>query len=197
MLALLNLTDHTSKAGLPPPVIIGFYMDPDPGISNQSETTFDKSVQITDTFLNDSKVDFQSYELRKMPGGKPYLWMSDHSIGVSISHTHQFYLIGLNQVGEIGVDVERSDRKVHPKLGNRIKNTSDRFINDISTLQIWTIKEAVLKLTGSGLRTNMNIVAVHQKSDTLFDVFHENYAISVVSFEQFGCWTSVAWTTNN
>ena len=197
MTTLIPLTDLNSRTDLPAELILGFYIDSDSEKENRDLLSNRKSEALISLFLADSKNDFHSYQYKKMSGGKPYLQFEDRTIGLSISHTFQYFLIGINKNGEIGIDVEMTDRKTHPKLGERIKNLRDQFLYDIPTLQIWTIKEAVLKLTGSGLRTNMNNIELHQKSETLFDVFHENYNISIVSFEQSGCWISVAWTINN
>lgn len=130
----------------------------------------------------------------KFESGKPFLKLNDNFIGYSISHTRNCYLLAVNRDGEIGVDVEKSGRMLHPKLRVRICNDIEFWDESIDTLQIWTIKEAVLKLTGTGLRTNMNKVVVKRRSEIKFQVHHDNKEISVVSLEKDGYWISVAWS---
>lgn len=197
MTTLITITDHKSLPELPPQIVIGFYVDNDIVNKNENLKPVDRSEVLVSSFLEDSKNEFPAYQYKKLSNGKPYLQVDNSTIGLSISHTFEYILVGINKNGEIGIDVEKKDRKIHPKLSERIKNPGDHFLQDISTLRIWTIKESILKLTGSGLRTNMSNIEIHQKSNTLFDVIHNNYSISIVSFEMSGCWVSVAWTKKN
>jgi 4'-phosphopantetheinyl transferase len=146
-------------------------------------------------FLN--PVEKDAISLNKLESGKPYLRINDENIGYSISHTRNSYVLGINRRGEIGVDIEIVGRSIHPKLMPRICSTAESWSLDTSPIQIWTIKEAVLKLTGTGLRTNMNKVTVHQLDQRNFKVHHDNKEISIVSLEMNGYWISVAWTTTN
>ena len=197
MTTLITIIDHKSLPELPPQIVIGFYVDNDIVNKNENLKPVDRSEVLVSSFLEDSKNEFPAYQYKKLSNGKPYLQVDNSTIGLSISHTFEYILVGINKNGEIGIDVEKKDRKIHPKLSERIKNQGDHFLQDISTLRIWTIKESILKLTGSGLRTNMSNIEIHQKSNTLFDVIHNNYSICIVSFEMSGCWVSVAWTKKN
>lgn len=144
-----------------------------------------------------SQSDFSRLTFNKMDSGKPFLKLFDKYIGYSISHTANCYLMGVNNTGEIGVDIERTDRIIHPKLRDRICNEFEKDDETTETLQLWTIKEAVLKLTGTGLRTNMNKVVVERIDEINFQVHHDNKEISIVSLERNGYWISVAWTLTN
>lgn len=130
----------------------------------------------------------------KKESGKPFVSLGSRSIGYSLSHTKNRYLLAVNQMGEIGVDIEKFDRRIHPGLRPRITNSSEFTEDTIGTLQLWTIKEAVLKLTGTGLRTNMNRVCVERVDEINFKVHHDNKDISIVSLNTDGFWISVAWT---
>lgn len=144
------------------------------------------------SFLN--QLDQKALTILKMESGKPFIKLGKKHLGYSISHTADTYLVAINRDGEIGVDIEKSERKVHPKLRQRILNDLESQDDSISTLQLWTIKEAVLKLTGTGLRTNMNKVVVHRVDEINFTVHHDNKEISIVSLSADGFWISVAWT---
>lgn len=136
----------------------------------------------------------ESIEIVKYESGKPYIIAKGSRFGYSVSHTRNVFLIGLNACGEIGVDVEYSQRVVHSRLRSRICSTKENWLPEIQTLQIWTIKEAVLKLTGTGLRTNMNKIQVERINEINFIVHHDNKEISIVSLESDGYWISIAWT---
>jgi len=141
-----------------------------------------------------SEIDLKSLFLTKMDSGKPYIMQGEKCLGYSISHTANSYLIAINKDGEIGVDIEKIGRNIHPKLRSRIINEKEQHDDSIGTLQLWTIKEAVLKLTGTGLRTNMNKVTVNRIDEINFQVHHDNKEISIVSLNANGFWISVAWT---
>lgn len=150
-----------------------------------------------------SKVPFFSLEMIsemqicKLESGKPYILVDQRMYGFSISHTSDVYLVGANETGEIGVDIELIGRKIHPGLRKRIESSEDQWIHPVDTLQVWTIKEAVLKLIGTGLRTNMNQVVVQQIDKINFSVSHDNKQISIVSLSTDGYWISIAWTHTN
>ncbi len=141
-----------------------------------------------------ASLDHNNLVANKMKSGKPYLSVDQKYFGYSVSHTDNCYLLGINEQGEIGVDVERSNRKIHPNLRSRICHERDEWDQSTCTLQVWTIKEAVLKLIGTGLRLNMNKIVVERLDEINFQVHHDNKEISVVSLEYNGYWVSVAWT---
>lgn len=143
-------------------------------------------------FLNEH--DCSRVVLEKLQSGKPFISMGENYLGYSISHTANSYLLAINKKGEIGVDIENMGRSIHPKLRSRIISELESQDDSINTLQLWTIKEAVLKLTGTGLRTNMNKVVVHRVDEINFKVHHDNKEISIVSLSADGFWISVAWT---
>lgn len=194
MFNLLSIIDYKLYPVLPDRLVIGLYSESDTADNLHVDPDFRKSKFLITNLIQDSGVELSDYELHKLPGGKPYLQQASTYIGVSISHTKRLFLVGINRIGEIGIDIESIDRKTHHNLTERIKNQYDSYLTPIASLQVWTIKEAVLKLTGSGLRTNMNKLAIQQKSTILFHVFHENLDISIVSFKHSGCWISIAWT---
>jgi phosphopantetheinyl transferase len=139
-------------------------------------------------------MDFSQSKIHKYQSGKPYLLVNNSYNGISVSHTGSMYVFGVNVEGEIGVDIESSLRKTHHKLRDRILHDCESWDPDVATLQIWTIKEAILKLIGTGLRTNMNKICVERLSPINFHATHDMISISVVSLKINGYWISIAWT---
>ena len=87
--------------------------------------------------------------------GKPYF--PDSPWHFSISHTpkHAFCVLSRNNVG---LDAEEPDRKVNPKLGEKILSPAEKVQFDAAEnkekalLTFWVLKEAAAKVSGEGLR---------------------------------------------
>ncbi|QKW21652.1 4'-phosphopantetheinyl transferase superfamily protein [Kitasatospora sp. NA04385] len=99
-------------------------------------------------------------ELGYKPGGRPYLRGCDQ-IGVSISHTRDLIVVGLNRRGRIGVDTEIADRTVRYRDMRRLLCTPaerrwlgalDEPEQERELLRLWTRKEAYTKALGQGMR---------------------------------------------
>jgi len=103
-------------------------------------------------------------ELAYRPGGRPYL-RGCGQIDISLSHTGDLLLLGLTRRGDIGVDVEQSDRRM------RLTGIERRFWTpyEIEVLsgvaeeerpremvRLWTLKEAYSKAIGQGMRFRFN-----------------------------------------
>jgi phosphopantetheinyl transferase len=146
------------------------------------------------TITHWNSIDFSQSTMHKYESGKPYLLVNNRYNGMSVSHTGSTYFFGVNVEGEIGVDIESSKRTTHHKLRDRILHHCENWDSDVETIQIWTIKEAILKLIGTGLRTNMNKICVKRLSPINFHATHDMISISVVSLKINGYWISIAWT---
>lgn len=109
--------------------------------------------------------------------GQPYAAVrSETDAGVnryplSISHCRDFLAMALSARPEqrIGLDVEQPERKPHSALRKRIscaEAASDAAHSErqIPTLRLWTLKEAFLKMGGSGLRVPMRDVEIRPES---------------------------------
>ncbi|MFJ1755864.1 4'-phosphopantetheinyl transferase family protein [Kitasatospora sp. NPDC088134] len=99
-------------------------------------------------------------ELGYRPGGRPYLRGCDQ-VDVSISHTRDLIVVGLNRRGRIGVDTELADRKVRYQDMRRLLCTpaERRWLGALPEpererrlLRLWTLKEAYTKALGQGMR---------------------------------------------
>lgn len=88
--------------------------------------------------------------------GAPYL-PSRPGVGVSVSHCRAAVAVALCEGGRVGIDVE-SRRRVSPSLMERVCTADELAVLDAAAdrtmafLQLWTRKEAVLKMRGTGIR---------------------------------------------
>lgn len=84
--------------------------------------------------------------------GKPYF--EDSSFHFSISHTKNHAFCALSEC-PVGIDAEEMDRFISPRLVEKILSPSEKERFDGSRemlLRFWVLKEAAVKLTGSGLQ---------------------------------------------
>lgn len=94
-------------------------------------------------------------EIRRTDRGKPYF--PDKNIHFSISHTPNHVFCVLAPV-PVGLDAEEMDRKVDPRLAEKILSEEElaqyRSAADQNRalLTFWVLKEAEAKLSGQGLR---------------------------------------------
>ncbi|MFF5024320.1 4'-phosphopantetheinyl transferase family protein [Streptomyces collinus] len=99
-------------------------------------------------------------ELASKAGGRPYLRGCDQ-IEVSLSHTGDLLVVGLNRRGRIGVDTERGDRRIQysaverhvctPAERRRLAALPDEE-QQRDLLRTWVLKEAYTKALGQGMR---------------------------------------------
>jgi len=102
----------------------------------------------------------EEVELGYKPGGRPYLRGCDQ-VDVTISHTRDLIVVGLNRRGRIGVDTELADRRVKYRDMRRHLCTpaERRWLGGLpepeqerELLRLWTLKEAYTKALGQGMR---------------------------------------------
>jgi 4'-phosphopantetheinyl transferase len=102
----------------------------------------------------------EDVESAQLPTGRPYL-RGCGALDVSLSHTDGLLLVGLTTRGRIGVDVERSDRRLDRSALLRHLCTPyelgavDRLPpagREPALVGLWTLKEAYTKALGQGLR---------------------------------------------
>ncbi|MEU8938719.1 4'-phosphopantetheinyl transferase superfamily protein [Streptomyces goshikiensis] len=103
-------------------------------------------------------------ELAYRPGGRPYLRGCDQ-IDVSLSHTQDLVVIGLNRRGRIGVDTEKAARRLrYSEVHRQMCTTAERARlarmsgpeQEAELLRVWTLKEAYTKALGQGMRMGFN-----------------------------------------
>jgi 4'-phosphopantetheinyl transferase len=139
-------------------------------------------------------LDADIFELRKHETGKPYGVIGSRTVGVSISHCQSMLVCGLHAAGEIGIDVEPEKRKVHPRLLERICHPAEQSAlpDDLCCIRMWTIKEAVLKYKGTGLRLAMNSIRLEMTGEHAFHAFTDTERITIASFPFRRHWSAVA-----
>lgn len=87
--------------------------------------------------------------------GKPYF--EDSPWHFSISHSKRHVFCALSQT-PIGIDGEELDRKLNPKLAEKILSSTEReeyeqaSDRNLALLKFWVLKEAQAKCTGEGLK---------------------------------------------
>lgn len=165
---------------------------------NLKKHTTEKNELLTNTLRKASEslnLNYSDLLIEKDYSGKPNLRREGgNNIGISITHSKELFICGLYKKGEIGIDTEKKDRVHNAGLLKRILH-EDEMISDFkSVIHLWTLKEAALKLIGTGLRTNMNKLKIKPESEYIFKVMHDNYSITIVSFEYRNHWVSVAYS---
>lgn len=142
-------------------------------------------------FLGETNVDIktQKYE-------KPQAFIDNREISVSFSHTKDAISAAVSSSLIVGCDMEKSGRKVHPRLAARMSHPEEeaRLYRDLEHIQIWTFKEAALKCIGTGLRKPMKSVKINQRGEFLFDVeFDDGNIAKICSFHHHKHWISICY----
>ena len=94
-------------------------------------------------------------EIAVTPDGKPYF--SDSPWHFSISHTKRRVFCALSR-NNVGIDAEELDRNINLKLADKVLSPRERVQFDDAEdkrkalLTFWVLKEAAVKLVGTGLR---------------------------------------------
>lgn len=98
--------------------------------------------------------------------GKPYL--KDNELQFSVSHTRGAVCAAFGEGEEIGVDVERRDRRVSEAMYKRVLNDEERFhaTSDTDFIRFWVQKEAFLKRLGVGITRDLRGVNSLELPDT-------------------------------
>lgn len=118
--------------------------------------------------------------------GKPFL-LGQPDVHFSFSHSGNVALCALCDQ-PVGADVE-VPRKISPSLITYTMNDDEQAQINASPnpmmqfLFFWTRKEALLKLTGEGIRNNMKEVLVAMEKYHIDTVVTDNYIYSVAKFK--------------
>ena len=143
---------------------------------------FIKKTYIKHTGSNLEKI------IKKSTKGKPYL-MNDSNFHFNISHSKGAIICGVSKE-PIGVDMEEI-KPYKPKLTQRFFTKdeqeyilSDNNLIDLRFAEIWTKKEAYVKLLGVGLEKDFKSFDVLDQKN-FFNCTYSGYSISVCS-NKFG-----------
>ena len=81
--------------------------------------------------------------------GKPYL---NNSMGISISHSHEFVALGLSNETNFGIDIQYKTEKIYKIqskfLSEKEKNSLGNNAGIDSLIRIWSAKESIYKSLG-------------------------------------------------
>lgn len=110
--------------------------------------------------------------------GKPYL--KEGGVQFSLSHTGGAICAAFSDKDEIGVDVERKDRRVNEGMYKRVLSEDEifRLTSDSDFLRFWVQKEAFLKRLGIGITRDLRGVNSLELPDTTVTE-HGDYFIGV------------------
>jgi phosphopantetheinyl transferase len=135
------------------------------------------------------------FVLSKDKWGKPYGMIESQKFFVSIAHTEERVVCGISSTYDMGLDMEPASRSVPDRLrGRMINEQEEALLAQVDALRIWTIKEALVKLQGRGMRTNLRECIVDTVNDTIFEatIGNENRA-KIFSFKHLHNWLTIAW----
>lgn len=143
-------------------------------------------------------LDPTAFRLKKDPLGRPFGVYKKQQFFVSIAHSQNSVLCAIARYLPIGIDLEPVDRKVPGGLRNRMLNESEQpLLQKESSVRIWTLKEALVKLQGSGMRTNLNEWTLRPVSKGLFAAeLHDDKSANICSFSYQKNWLAIAWPRN-
>ena len=91
--------------------------------------------------------------------GKPFI--NNSGLFFNLSHSRNSFLIGINTIGRIGVDIEADMPDDTDTIADFSFSENERELfrrNPENFLKIWTQKEAFLKAAGTGLLQNLSCI---------------------------------------
>lgn len=126
--------------------------------------------------------------------GKPEGLYEKEPFFVSIAHTGSTVLCGLSRSAHLGVDLEPAGRRVSDRLRKRLLGEYERStLAGYETVRLWTIKEAVVKLTGLGIRKSLHEIVLTPSGDFAFSAqFDGETKARIQSFKHDNFWVAVA-----
>lgn len=99
--------------------------------------------------------------------GKPYL-KQDSGIQFSLSHTNGAICAAFSDKEEIGIDIERKDRRINQTMYKRVLSDEEmsQLTSNSDFLRFWVQKEAFLKRLGIGITRDLRGVNSPKLPDT-------------------------------
>lgn len=133
-------------------------------------------------------------QIRREEGGKPFGRWEGRRIHLSVSHTPEKVICALSGENDIGIDMEFAGRDTAEGLRERMLHSGEReLLEAMETIRIWTLKEALLKLDGRGLGTNMNKVRITGGENGSFEArFNNEIRAKICSFRHEDYWIALA-----
>lgn len=166
----------------------------------QRKREFLQSRIILRDLAREAGLDVESLKLKKTEQGRPFGTTESGQFYVSIAHTNHHVFCGLSPNRSIGVDLEPVSREVKVDVRKRIlsdEELTNKALQEVKTLRLWTIKEAIVKLTGGGMGKHMAVSRVNQTDNYVFNTSMEGYDnIQIYSRQYLNHWIAVAMATN-
>lgn len=133
--------------------------------------------------------------IQKKESGKPYVSMGTASGYISLSHSKEAVWCALSENRDIGLDAEPAARRIPARMRDRISGEKEKGIAEgIPSVELWTIKEAAVKKTGSGLRMNLNDLIIVERNTNRTEIkINDDYYIQICSFRQMDHQISLAY----
>ena len=137
----------------------------------------------------------EHFRLKKTELGKPYGVHGKEHYQLSIAHTNVHVICGISPNRSLGVDAEPADRLIPEKLRRRITNEDElALLEKEPAVRVWTIKEAIVKLEGRGMRTNLNDCTITSRKENEFTaIFDNDKKAKICSFLYKNNWLAIAW----
>ena len=129
-----------------------------------------RKIAASYTGKNPSKLEFETN-----PGGKPFFKCTPH-LHFNLSHFGEFVFIAFS-CEPVGFDIENITRKADfLRLAKRFFHSQEMELMNSSTkperiafLELWTAKEAILKLFGTGIASSLNKTLVLNEEEGVFN----------------------------
>ncbi len=134
--------------------------------------------------------------IQKTADGKPFAMHNGERVHLSFSHTNEWVICGISSDLDIGIDAEKVERSFRPELLQRI--ASDEEVNELKDCQpiaIWTMKEAVVKSLGIGIRRDLRDIRI-EKAEDEYQYIGDDTTLQIVSGVVQEHQISVAWEIN-
>lgn len=111
---------------------------------------------------------------RTIGEGKPVLDVQNPSVDFNLSHSGDYFAIGLSEKGHIGIDIEkvRAPKNLEQIAARFFSESETQLIETETNLdrkaevfaKFWSGKEALIKTMGGGVFKHVNDVVIDQKS---------------------------------
>lgn len=127
---------------------------------------------------------------------KPRAFINDDEVSVSFSHTKTGIALAISKSFNVGCDIELCNRHVSPLLVKRMKHQEEAEVlyEMFPAVQIWTFKEAALKMMGTGLRNPMHNVKISRSEKGFFDVeINDGIQAKICSFQYNKHWITICY----
>ena len=124
---------------------------------------------------NYTKKDPSKLEFETAPEGKPFFKCTPH-LHFNLSHFGEFVFIAFSSE-PVGFDIENTTRKADfPRLAKRFFDSRETELMNRSTkpehiafLELWTAKEAIIKLFGTGIASGLDKTLVLKEGEGTYN----------------------------